>query len=297
MPAVLASTSSVSASLRSTRSERHSCLISQIVPPISFTHEESAVTSVTRSRSASVVKFRVGRCVMNPRMFPVSVAASLLRRGLPLACVMTAIVLCCCGQLSAENKALKGDLERALEGKTFVSTVVLGGKAVPRGYSTDYPVNTIVSSDGQVTYRVEWGLMRTDVALREIRRRFDRGTSFRVTTVDLKDDRLELKLENATGDSAKLKLLLGSNWQSQMDVAAVLNALSHVLLDQQHYDRTQSQASLVQDQTKARVESGQISTRTANEVSQLRATSNQLYIQTQYAYGVSSYSGKDYQAA
>jgi len=210
---------------------------------------------------------------------------------------MTAIVLCCCGQLSAENKALKGDLERALEGKTFVSTVVLGGKAVPRGYSTDYPVNTIVSSDGQVTYRVEWGLMRTDVALREIRRRFDRGTSFRVTTVDLKDDRLELKLENATGDSAKLKLLLGSNWQSQMDVAAVLNALSHVLLDQQHYDRTQSQASLVQDQTKARVESGQISTRTANEVSQLRATSNQLYIQTQYAYGVSSYSGKDYQAA
>jgi hypothetical protein len=34
-----------------------------------------------------------------------SIAASLLRRGLPLACVLTTFVLCSRAQLSAENKA------------------------------------------------------------------------------------------------------------------------------------------------------------------------------------------------
>lgn len=176
---------------------------------------------------------------MNPRMFPVSVAASLLRRGPPLACVMTAIVLCCCGQLSAENKALKGDLERALEGRTFVSTVVLGGKAVPRGAQTDYPVNTVVSPEGQVTYRVEWGLMRTDVGLSEMRQRFGRGTPFRIVSIDLKDDRLELKLDNGRGELPKLKLMLGAGWQSKLNAAAAVQALSQVLADQQQDEHAQ----------------------------------------------------------
>ena len=184
-------------------------------------------------------KFRVGRCVTNPRPIRVSVAASLLRRGLPLACVVTTFVLCCCGQVSAENKALKGDLERALQGKTFVSTVVFGGKAVPRGYQTDYPVNTVVSPEGQVMYRVEWGLMRTDVGLNEMRQRFNRGTPFRIVSIDLKDDRLELKLESGSGGSARLKLMLGAGWQSKVDAAAGVQALSQVLVDQQQDEHAQ----------------------------------------------------------
>src|SRR5208337_2868647 len=66
--------------------------------------------------------------------------------------------------LAGENKALKAELENQLSGKTVVSKIVFGGRAVPPGYQGDYPVNTLVYPEtGAVTYRVEWGVMRADV--------------------------------------------------------------------------------------------------------------------------------------
>jgi len=149
--------------------------------------------------------------------------------------LVISILAVCALQLSAENKALKSDLEHALMGKTFLSTIVVGGRATPRGYSADYPVNTVVTPEGQVTFRVEWGLMRADVGTSEMVRRFERGTSFRVASIELKDDRLELKLENSTNDSAKLKLMLNAGWQSQMDSAAVVQKLSTFLVEPEKY--------------------------------------------------------------
>ena len=52
--------------------------------------------------------------------------------------------------------------------------------------------------------------MRLEVEPTEMERRFDRGTSFRVANIDVKDERVELKLESGSGDPAKLKLTLGA---------------------------------------------------------------------------------------
>jgi hypothetical protein len=98
----------------------------------------------------------------------------------------------------------------------------------------DYPVNTLFDPDsGQVTYRIEWAYMRADVGEREMVRRFDSGTRFRVSGIELKDDRLELKLEGGSGGSARLKLMLGRGWQSKLDVSSVQAQLARVfVLDQ-----------------------------------------------------------------
>ncbi len=136
--------------------------------------------------------------------------------------------------LAGENKALKADLESQLVGKTVVSKIIFGGKAVPPGYQGDYPVNTLVSPDtGAVTYRVEWGVMRAEVGEREMVRRFESGTSFRVSGIEMKDDRLEIKLDGG-GGSARLKLMLGAGWQSKLDAASVQAQLARVfVLEQQ----------------------------------------------------------------
>jgi hypothetical protein len=155
----------------------------------------------------------------------------------------SALMLGLCGGAAGANKALKGDLERQLDGKSLVCVVPLGGTGAPRGYTGDYPVNTIVSAEGQVSYRVEWGLMRSDVGLNEMRETYARGTRFKVVGLDLKDDRLELKLESDKGGSAKLKLMLGAGWQGRMDSTAVLQGLSHALVDSQQYRAQQPVAT------------------------------------------------------
>lgn len=142
--------------------------------------------------------------------------------------------------LAGENKALKAELENQLSGKTVVSKIVFGGRAVPPGYQGDYPVNTLVYPEtGTVTYRVEWGVMRADVAEQQMVRRFDSGTSFRVSGIDLKDDRLELKLESGSGGSARLKLMLGAGWQSRLDSALVQAQLARVFVLDQRPEPTQ----------------------------------------------------------
>jgi hypothetical protein len=140
------------------------------------------------------------------------------------------VVLCCCHQSSAEDKVLKADLEPALVGKPVVSKIVLGCKAKPKGQWATYPVNTLVYPDAtRVIFRVEQGAMRATVSDHEIKQQFDQGTAFRITAVDLKDDRLELSLAGGVSDSAKLKLMLGSGWQSKFDVPSVREQIALVL--------------------------------------------------------------------
>jgi hypothetical protein len=131
----------------------------------------------------------------------------------------------------ALGQIAKSDIERTIVDKDVVSKIMFGGKATPRGYSAPYPVNTLVNPEtGQVTFRVEWGLMRAEVSPPEMLRRFDRGTSFHVANAEFKDDRLELKLDNPSGDSARLKLMLGPGWQKKLDLAAVQAALARIFV-------------------------------------------------------------------
>jgi hypothetical protein len=114
-----------------------------------------------------------------------------------------------------------------LKGKQLTSLVVIGCKGAPVGYSAPYPVNTFAYPDGQVLYRVELAMMRGEVGRME--KSFFSGSIFEVSSVDLKDDRLELKLTARDRDSGRLKLMLGSQWQSKMTDSAVFDALSHFL--------------------------------------------------------------------
>ena len=133
-------------------------------------------------------------------------------------------------QLSAENKSLKDELEHSLSGTTLISTIVVGDRAIPRGDQADYPVNTLVYPNSRdVTYRVEWGT-RAEIDTRDMQRYFDRGTSFYVSSVGLKDDCLELQLESAKGDSARLKLMLGAGWQSKFDSSSIQAQLARVFV-------------------------------------------------------------------
>jgi hypothetical protein len=121
---------------------------------------------------------------------------------------------------------------------------MFGGKAIPPRATMDYPVNTVVLHDSsQVSYRVEWGLIREEVSKYQMQRRFDPGTSFRVTGVQVKDDRLELNLQSASSDSAKLKLMLGAGWQSKLDLQAVQSQLSRIFVFDQPQQPKQQVAS------------------------------------------------------
>ena len=137
-------------------------------------------------------------------------------------------------QLSAQNKALKDELEHSLSGTTLISTILFGGSAVPRGHQSDCPVNTLVYPDSrEVTYRLE-SRVRTNIAAQEMQRYFDRGTSFHVSSIDLKDDWLEINLESARGDSARLRLMLGAGWQSKFDSSSIQAQMARVFVfDQQ----------------------------------------------------------------
>ena len=146
--------------------------------------------------------------------------------------ICTILMLGFCNlQLRADNSALKSDLEHSLVGQSVVSKIMFGGTAIPPRTSTYYPVNTLVFPDSsQVSYRVEWGLIREEVSPRGMQRRFDPGTSFRVAAVEIKDDRLELKLQSGSGDSARLKLMLGAGWQSKFDLQSIKSQLSQIFV-------------------------------------------------------------------
>ncbi len=89
----------------------------------------------------------------------------------------------------------------ALKGVDTVSSVMIGETGAPVGYNAPYPVNTLVYPDGQIIYRVEWAMMRGEVG--QMQKSFGSGTAFQISSVDFKDDRLELKLTSRNHDSGR----------------------------------------------------------------------------------------------
>lgn len=131
----------------------------------------------------------------------------------------------------ADNRTLQAELEATLKDKVVVSKIMLAGKGTPRGYQASYSVNTLVYTDlNEVKYRIEFGLMRTDIGPNEMQRRFEIGTIFHVKSLVFKDDRLELGLESRSGDAARLKLMFGRGWQAKFDEPSVQSQLARVLV-------------------------------------------------------------------
>jgi hypothetical protein len=157
------------------------------------------------------------------------------RSGAVLVPLCVAVLLAVCSlPAEADNKTLKSELEAALMGKTLVSRIMFGGRAIPRGDQADYGVNTLVyPTSGEISYRVEWGIIRSEVSPGEMLRRFEPGTSFQIVEIELKDDRLELKLQSGRGDSARLKLMLGAGWQSKFDLTSIQAQLARVFVFEQ----------------------------------------------------------------
>jgi hypothetical protein len=110
--------------------------------------------------------------------------------------------------LSASGQVQKPALTAALKGIETVSSVMIGDKGSPVGYQAPYPVNTLVYPDGKISYRVEWAMMRGDVG--QMQKSFGSGTTFQISGVDFKDDRLELKLTSRDRDEGRLKVMLGA---------------------------------------------------------------------------------------
>ena len=139
-------------------------------------------------------------------------------------------------QAKAKGKSLKDQLKAALVGQVVTSRILIGNRARPRdvtrqGLTIDFPVHTLVDADtGEIAYRVEdplW-LEWAKVDPSEMLRSFDPGTSFRISSVHLKDNRLEIKLKELGGRSAEVKLMMGKGWQSRYDAAAVEASLARV---------------------------------------------------------------------
>ena len=134
-------------------------------------------------------------------------------------------------QLSAQNGGLKDELSQSLSGKTVISTIIFGEREVPTGHSSDCPVDTIVYPAGsEVAYRMDFGGTSSAITIREMHRYFDRGTSFQVSSFDLQDGWLDLKLKSAGGDYAQLRLMLGDGWQSRFDASSNRAQLAYVLI-------------------------------------------------------------------
>ncbi len=128
---------------------------------------------------------------------------------------------------AALSQVQQPTLTGTLKGVEVVSTITIGDTGAPVGYNTPYPVNTLVYPDGQIIYRVEWGLMREQVG--RMGKSFAKGTTFQITSVDFKDDRLELKLLGRNRDSGRLKVMLGAGWQTRMTNATVAQILEKYL--------------------------------------------------------------------
>ena len=70
----------------------------------------------------------------------------------------------------------------------------------------------------------DWGNTLQNVSLCEIKS----GSDVSIVRLALKSDRLDLEL-SAQGVYAKLKVILGKDWQKTMDLDGVKDALSRVL--------------------------------------------------------------------
>ena len=93
-----------------------------------------------------------------------------------------------------------------------------------------FPVKTLIYPDGHEWFRVESGILHADAAQYKT---FNSGLEFRIGTVELKGDYLELKLPCVIEpkQSAVVKLMLGSGWQKTMTNEAVLKMADRFLSD------------------------------------------------------------------
>jgi hypothetical protein len=119
-------------------------------------------------------------------------------------------------------------LSDGLVGKEVGSLIMIGHEGAPVGYSAPYPVNTLVYPDGQIIYKVEIGIMRAEVG--RMQTSFVAGTMFRISAVDIKNDRLELKLAAREGGNGRLKVMLGPAWQTELSNAGVANILAKYIV-------------------------------------------------------------------
>lgn len=144
----------------------------------------------------------------------------------------------CCPQSKADGNALKNELQQDLVGHVVISKIPLGGVGRVAGNGGVFPVNTLVYPGQSVVYRVEFGLIRGEV--RYVQQQLGSGTSFRITGIDPKGDHLAIKLRTESGQSAELKLMLGTDWQSKLDLASVQSQIASVfVLDEPQAQTTQ----------------------------------------------------------
>jgi uncharacterized coiled-coil DUF342 family protein len=118
-------------------------------------------------------------------------------------------------------------LKDSLTGHEAVSRIELGGTGTARGSNQELPVDTLVYPNGQILYQIEAGFLHLQVGGR--RKVFHMGTRFSVDGIDLKNDRLELKVANGN-DRTKLKFLFGPNWQVRMSNRTVIENITEYLI-------------------------------------------------------------------
>jgi hypothetical protein len=195
--------------------------------------------------------------------------------GILAACALTLTVFS--GQQAhAKDKSLKGELEQALVGQVVTSKILLGDRARPtdlvrQGITWDLPVHTLVEAEtGEIRYRVEDRLLleRPDVSPGEMGPSFRAGTSFRISAINFKDDRLEIRLKQISGRTTEVKLMLGKGWQSRYDAASVQAKLGLVFTSDQSGQReveaeqAPPQAKPVETPTQSPVPAAQVETAT-----------------------------------
>lgn len=127
----------------------------------------------------------------------------------------------------ASSQVQQSALKASLKGTQATAAVSIGDRGTFPGASDFLPVNTLAYPDGQIAYRVEWGLAHGEVT--QMEKSFEIGTTFQISSVDLKDDRLELKLLGRNSDSGRLKLMLGPGWQTKMSNEAVISVIGKFL--------------------------------------------------------------------
>jgi hypothetical protein len=149
--------------------------------------------------------------------------------------------------LSAQNSGLKDELAHSLSGTTVISTVKFAEKAAPPGDRSGCLVSTIIyPTNNEVAYRMDSGSTCTAIAAQAMQHSIDRGTSFEVSSVDLQDGWLDLNLKSATGEYARLRVMLGDGWQSKLDSSSIRAQLARVLiLDQNPLPKQRTTTALV----------------------------------------------------
>lgn len=143
-------------------------------------------------------------------------------------CLLAAFFL---HSVAVADNHLKADLERTLVGKAVPSRVSIGSTAALRnGPGMQHPVSTLVYPDtSSVRYQVDslFGALFVDKG--DYRLNYFQQSQFIVEKLDFKNDRLELHLKPQSGDSVKLKVMLGKDWQKNLDASAVLAQIGSAL--------------------------------------------------------------------